>query len=274
MFLRIFLITLAVSLDARDGAARYPLSGQIVARSAALDHLRVDAVSSESHPAEATAWVSSDGAFELRSLAAGTYVVRVTTRSGEVVATVTCSVPAAFPPQIEIQTAGASAPAGPVSVYRLSHRVPGKALKAWRKATAELKQGKPKSAAGYFDKAIEADPEFADALHMRGLYAVQTDDLAKARALLDKAAGLDNANPTFLADAAVAGYAANAFADAERYSRSALRLDPALKRAHYVLGLSLLRLGRAREQALEALKVAAPAYLKAAELVARLSSAQ
>ena len=101
---------------------------------------------------------------------------------------------------------------------------------------------------------------------------LKNQDFTLAGRLLGQAARLDGANAAFQADAASAVYATNAFADAERYARSALRLDPASPRAHFVLGLSLLRLGRPRQQALDALRPAAGAIPSAALLVARLSA--
>ena len=140
-----------------------------------------------------------------------------------------CIVPEDFGPR--------SALPGPpaVSVYRLSHKVPGKARKAWKRAAYAAVEGRPQDSVAALDEAIAQDADFADALHMRGLFAFQSKDFRRAAALLRRAAALDDANNVFLADAAVGQLAVRNPVDAERLARAALRLDPLQPRAREVL---------------------------------------
>jgi Flp pilus assembly protein TadD len=122
-----------------------------------------------------------------------------------------------------------------VSVYRLAHKVPAKARKAWNRAVDAAVGGRPQETVALLDEAIAHDGEFADALHMRGLFAFQAKDFPRAAELLDRAAKLDNANPGFLADAAVGQLRVRNPVVAERHARAALRLNPLQSRALEVL---------------------------------------
>ena len=122
-----------------------------------------------------------------------------------------------------------------VSVYRLSHKVPGKAKKAWRRAADAASNRRPQNSVALLDEALALDGDFADALHMRGLFAFQAKDFPLAATLLQRAATLDNANPAFLADAALGHLGIRNPVDAERFARAALRLNPEEKRALDIL---------------------------------------
>jgi len=122
-----------------------------------------------------------------------------------------------------------------VSVYRLAHKVPAKARKAWKRAANAAIGGRPAESVAFLDEALSHDGEFADALHMRGLFAFQAKDFARAAAMLHRAATLDNANTTFLADAAVGQLTVRNPVGAERFARAALRLNPMQPRALEVL---------------------------------------
>jgi len=122
-----------------------------------------------------------------------------------------------------------------VSVYRLAHKVPGKAKKAWDRAADAAEKGHPQETVPFLDEALTHDADFADALHMRGLFAYQAKDFHRAAVMLKRAATLDDANANFLADAAVSQLTVRNPVGAERYARAALRLNPEQRRALEVL---------------------------------------
>lgn len=122
-----------------------------------------------------------------------------------------------------------------VSVYRLAHKVPSKARKAWNRAAHAAEKGRVLETVELLDEALTHDGDFADALHMRGLFAYQSKDFRRAAALLDRAATLDDANAAFLADAALAELTIRNPVGAERYARASLRLNPEQPRALLVL---------------------------------------
>ncbi len=122
-----------------------------------------------------------------------------------------------------------------VSVYRLSHKVPGKARKAWNRAADAAVKGRPEESIAFLDEALAQDGDFADALHMRGLFAFQAKDYHRAAILLQRAATLDDGNAAYLADAAVGQLVIRNPVGAERHARAALRLNPEQPRALAVL---------------------------------------
>lgn len=122
-----------------------------------------------------------------------------------------------------------------VSMYRLTHKVPSKARKAWRHAAAAAFDGHPRDSVAFLDEALAIDPDYADALHMRGVYAYQDKDFNRAAVWLHRAATLDDGNPAYLADAAAGQLAIHSPVDAERYARASLRLNPEQPRALEVL---------------------------------------
>jgi tetratricopeptide (TPR) repeat protein len=266
------MLLLAVSLFGQDPSRRYRVDGRIQSSSGPLDRLRVE-IADISSPAPLTQlMVHTDGSLQSIDLSAGTYEFRVLSPHGELLAKVLWQVPAARDIEIRLP-GGTETAAGPVSVYRLSHKVPGKARKNWEKSAKAVREGKTEAARDLLDEAIEADPEFADALHARGVIALQSQDVPAAREFLTKAAALDDANAEYQADAAVATYLSEASPQAETMARTAIRMDPENPKAHYVLGLSLLRQGKRGEEVLRSLRAASPKYPRAVELLNRLTPA-
>ncbi|WP_321477112.1 hypothetical protein [uncultured Paludibaculum sp.] len=265
-------LLLAVSLHAQFREMQYQMEGTLVSENGIPDRLQVTAVELTSPLSQTTTHVSSDGSFEFRSLASGNYEVRLTTLQGEVLAKQLVTVPSMTTVRFDLSriTGGSARNAGPVSYYRLAHQIPGKALKLWQKAGKAAKSGRDDESVELLDKALEEDPQFADALHMRGVYALQAREYSKACELLARAATLDQSNPNFLADAAFGQYAAEATVKAQDYARSALRLDPANKKANYVLALTMLRQGNQGEETVRALREASPLFPSAARILNQL----
>ncbi|MGC4048185.1 MAG: hypothetical protein QM757_00505 [Paludibaculum sp.] len=267
-------LLLAVSLHAQSREMLYELSGNLISENGIPDRLQVTAVELTSPLSQTTTFVSSDGSFEFRSLPAGSYEVRLTNLHGDVVARQIVNVPAMTALHFDITalTGVNVRKAGPVSYYRMSHHVPGKALKLWQKAVKAAREGHHDESTELLDKALASDQQFADALHMRGVYALQAKDFTLASNLLSHAATLDESNPNFLADAAFGHFAAESPAKALDFARLALRLDPGNKKASYVLGLTNLRQGDQGEETIRALQQAATLFPSAARVLNQLRS--
>lgn len=264
------MFVLGVSLFGQEAGRRYRVEGHIRSNSGMLDRLRVEVCDLSSPGPVGQLMVRNDGSLEVTNLAAGTYEFRVLSPHGQILAKTLWQVPASR--DVEIQLPGESAGAGgPVSLYRLSHKVPEKARKNWQRSAKAVREGKVDVARELLDEAIEVDPEYADALHARGVMALQAQDVPSARSLLTKAAVLDDGNAEFQADAAVATYLAEASPQAEEMARTALRVDPENQKAHYVLGLSLIRQGKRGDEVMRSLRTAAPKYPRAGEILNRLA---
>lgn len=225
---------LATLLAAQEPARRLPVPGIVSPVPDAAERFMVEAADPGGRAVSARASVQHDGSFEFSALDSGTYEFRLTSPAGAVVARTFGSVPAGR--EVRFELPAAPAPPAPVSLYRLSHRVPAKALKAMRQAVKSLDHADTEKTIRHLETAIAADPEFADALHLRGILALRDKDYPRAHHCLVRAAALDGANPRILANAAVIRFIAREPEEAARLARAALRLDPRLETARIVLG--------------------------------------
>jgi tetratricopeptide (TPR) repeat protein len=230
------LILPIVLLSAPAGAqfgARERLSGLIAPTPPRADTLQVEASNQETHFISARASVHYDGTFEFTHLESGHYEFRLTTQTGNVLASTMGSIPSQS--EIRFELPPSPRPQGPVSIYRLTHHPPRKAVKALRQAADAFHQGRPEVAAQRVDSALAADPDFAVALHLRGVLALKAGDFPRALQDLRRAAILDNANPVFLANSAVALYICRDPSEARRLAQASLRLNPEQSTARMVL---------------------------------------
>ncbi|MGJ5820141.1 hypothetical protein [Paludibaculum fermentans] len=248
------------------------MSGNLFSENGIPDRLQVTAVELTTPLSQTTTFVSSDGSFEFRSLPAGSYEVRLTTLQGDIISKQIVNVPSIMAVRFDLTsvTGVRASKIGPVSYYRMSHHVPGKARKLWEKAVRAARAGRHDESSDLLDKALANDGQFADALHMRGVYALQAKDFTLASDLLGHAATLDESNPNFLADAAFGHFAAESQAKAQGFARSALRLDPGNKKANYVLALTMLKQGNQGEETVHALQQASPLFPSAARILNQL----
>ncbi len=231
------LLTLSVCLFAQSNRRHAQLDGMVLG--ADTIHTTV-AVCDPTGPCmnSQTAILRRDGSFSFPDLAEGVVEVRVLSTSGDVLARRQVQVGAMAHVEIELASpAGSNAAPTPVSVYRLSHKIPAKAAKAWRKAAQAAFHGESEASSAHLDEALRIDPDFADALHMRALFAYRARDLETALRMIDRAAGLDTGSPSILADAAAVHLAAGHRQQAEGFARAALKLDSGQARAAQVLRL-------------------------------------
>lgn len=270
-------LSLAVSLHAQFREMQYSMEGTLIANNGMPDRLQVTAVELTAPLSKTTTYVTSDGAFEFKSLASGSYEVCLTTMQGEVLLKQLVTVPSMAPVRFDLSqipgAAGSGRP-GPVSYYRLSHKVPEKAKKLFRNAGKAARAGRSGETVELLDKALAEDEQFADALHMRGLYALQSKDFQHARTLLDRAARLDDCNSNFLADAAFSHYVVESHSQAQDYAKSALRLDPGNRKANYVLALTMLKQGKQGEETVRALRQASPMFPSATRILNQLQGTE
>jgi len=252
----------------------FTIEGSVLARQRPLDHLQIQIVNLSNGMALATGLVRFDGEFELRELPQGNYEVRLVDQRREVLATRQVSIPSYGSIDFKLEDAALSRAGGAVSSYRLTHKVPSKARKSFERSEKEFKAGRSERALALVDEALAVDPEYADALHTRGVFHLGAREYSAAIRLLDRAAALDDANPRFLTDAAVAHYAAGQPEAAERSARQALRFDPDSAKAHYLLALALIGQGKRTEETRHSLEQASPTYPGAGAMLRRFSASR
>lgn len=270
-------LLLAVSLHAQFREMQHSLEGTLVTENGVPDRLQVTAVELTSPLSRSTTYVGSDGTFEFKSLDSGSYEISLTTLQGEVIAKQLVTVPTMVSVRFDLSKlpggAGAGKP-GPISYYRLSHRIPGRAMKLFQKAGRAVKAGRTAESVDLLDKALAEDEQFADALHLRGLCALQNKDFQGASDDLYRAARLDDSNVNFLADAAFGLYVIESTTHAQNYAKMALRLDPSNRKANYVLALTMLKQGNLGEETVRALRQASPLFPGANRILNQLQSTE
>jgi lipopolysaccharide biosynthesis regulator YciM len=165
--------------------------------------IRVELENGETATPVVSTYTQQDGTFELYNIPRGSYEVVAESGDTQVSDQITVQLGR---PKLELRLPPASArPYGAgatVSVAQIL--VPEKAQKAYRKARQAFTNGKPSVAEPLVEEALLIDPEFAAALTLRGLIAMQKNDLPAAQHDLERAARVDpNFSATFIALGAV-----------------------------------------------------------------------
>ena len=188
-------------------------------------------------------FVHPDGSFAFRHVPYGDYEVRVTNAGGEVVQQQFVAVNATTPPvELRLQHEESQRPpSGPVSVTQLKHPPARKALGAFVAAQRFSDAGEYAKAAAELEKAIQLSPEYAEAYtnlaaqHVRmGRYEDAVNDARRAMELT-------RPNAVDMGNMAFALSRLKRYPEALDSARAAVRLEPGNDKAHYLLGILLVR---------------------------------
>jgi Flp pilus assembly protein TadD len=139
----------------------------------------------------ASAYTSVSGRFEFNRLSPGTYTVVATSglqQASERVDTTN------FSNAVNVRMQGVGKPTDGVegnSISIAQYRVPAKAREAYRKAHDAVEKGKMDDAHKHLTKALELCPDYAEALTLRGVLALNQQDSQAAIADVDKAIQAD-----------------------------------------------------------------------------------
>ena len=220
-----------------------------------------------------SAAVDASGWFELQGLAPGQYQLRLIGFGEQVVHEEVVYI-AGGNQTLSIHAAATQSPRRPgeptVSIHQLEHRIPAKAQKEFDKGQAAATKGDQPTALGHFLKASEIDPEFADAFNSAGVIFLTGGELEDAAHQFEKAIELVPDHRAALANMSVALSRLERPHEAAEVARRALKLDPGLLKVRYILGLSLIRAGGDKDEALDNLQRAAPDIPKAHLLAAKI----
>ena len=160
-----------------------------------------------------------------------------------------------------------------VSAARLRHRPPAKALAAFLHGMQFASKGSPKKSVAEFEKAIQLDPEFPEALGNLGVQYLTLGLVDKAAAQLRRAIQVDAATSTHHANLSLVLMLLRQLPEAEFEAKTALALDPANSRAHYLLGCLLTQRQETWHSAQEHLRYAAEDFPDAHAALAELYAA-
>ena len=261
------------------GATSYPgdrdsgvVRGQISSDSLFVGPFTVELVSI-GHAGAISASLEPSGGFEFHGVAPGQYQLRLTGAAGAVVHEEPVFINGGYQ-NISIQMpskakVGRSSDAT-VSIRQLQHKVPGEARKEFGKGQAASTKGDQSNALDHFQKAARLDPEFADAFNGIGVTYAALGQLQQAADQFQKAIDLVPDHPGAAANLSIILCKLAHYREAGDMARRALKLDPALLKVRYVLGLSLVTEGGDKAEALDNLQRAAAEVPKAHLLVAKI----
>lgn len=139
----------------------------------------------------ASAYTNLSGRFEFNRLAPGMYTVVATSGLQQASERVDAS---NFSNTVNVRMQGMGKPMDGVegsSISIAQYRVPAKAREAYRKAHEAVEKGKMDDAHKHLAKALELCPNYAEALTLRGVLALNQQDSQAAVADLDKAIQAD-----------------------------------------------------------------------------------
>ena len=139
----------------------------------------------------ASAYTNVSGRFEFNRISPGIYTVVATSGLQQASERVDAS---NFSNTVNVRIQGVGKPTDGVegnSISIAQYRVPAKAREAYRKAHEAVEKGKMDDAHKHLAKALELCPNYAEALTLRGVLALNQQDSQAAIADLDKAIQAD-----------------------------------------------------------------------------------
>jgi tetratricopeptide (TPR) repeat protein len=222
------------------------------------------------------ALVSPSGRFEFSRIERGQYELLVTTLKGDVIHHEFLSVESGMDfLRVQLpEKPAATVLSGTVSFAQLQRKVPRKAVKEYEASLRKVKKGDTQGAVKHLDTAIALAPDYTEAHNQLGVCQLKQQHLAAAAEEFQTAAKLDPGAVGPALNLSFSLYLLKRFSDAEVAARNALRLNPALSKARYLLGMSLHAENHLSKEMLEDLKRVADEFpdarLAVADALARL----
>src|SRR5207253_969361 len=142
-------------------------------------------------------------------------------------------------------------------------KVPRQAQKAYDKGRQAALKGDQHAAEGFFQQAVDADPEFVDAHNELGASEVALGELPAAVEQFQKALNLVPEHRLALPNLSIVLAKLKRFHEAGEVARRALLVLPGEARMHYILALSLLAENKQTTEALNNLHRASTEIPKA-----------
>ena len=194
------------------------------------------------------AFVSADGHFQLRNVAPGSYLIVIKDREGDIVYQQYSSIQGSAGFSIRLPVHRRQKPiSGVVSVQELRHKPSKAARKAFLESFKRSQKGDVPGSVALLERAVEADPEFLQALNNLGTQYVRIGRYADAAQCFRRAIALGPKVPMLHANLAQAMLFLQDYSAAEASARTAITLnasDPIAPRAQLALGLAMAGLGK------------------------------
>jgi tetratricopeptide (TPR) repeat protein len=254
-------------LEAQGSAQLAPptcsVSGQVVASQPTnLTSLRVQVYDLVQHTRVAMVPVMTDGSFRGPAIDQVQYMISlVTDRDEQIVETMVQMTPGCAPITLRLPEESGSKPvSGTVSLSRLAHHVPARAVKAFQRSQQAARSGDQTAWFQHLQEALAADPYFFEAHVNLGAAYMARNEPRQASEQFAHALKLDPSSLPGWTDLAIAQLHIGAGDQAEESARHALRLDPTCVAAHYALALSWVIQRRFEQPIIEHLQEAYSKY--------------
>lgn len=141
-----------------------------------------------------------------------------------------------------------------ISIQQLQHKVSKRAAKECGKGREAFENGNKEAAKESFQKAIEIDPEFADAHNDLGVILEKFGEHTAAAEQFQKAVQLAPYHREATANLSIALYELKRFHEACAAARRAMQIDPGSLYVRYVLAICLMEDRRDGKDALNVLE--------------------
>ncbi|HXN25179.1 MAG TPA: tetratricopeptide repeat protein [Candidatus Dormibacteraeota bacterium] len=235
------------------------------------DDLTVEIYDLQGHRKVDQSPIRRDGRFQLRNLSPGSYWIKIVNLRGDVVKESLANIQQNFGPlSFRIPSEPLRAPGGSVSVNRILHPIPQKAVKEFRRAQKASEEGQMQQSLEHLEKAIQICPEFSEAHNNLGARYLRMGQFDKALKEFETSIALDPKFVMAQVNQGVALMNKKNYPQAESAARSALLLAPQSVPAHYVLGQALALQKKNELEAIENLRKSVEAFPKARLLIAQL----
>jgi tetratricopeptide (TPR) repeat protein len=163
---------------------------------------------------------------------------------------------------------------GTISVKRLAHVVPGKAVKEYEKAKKARQSGDIDRAMTSLQRALEIDPEFIEAVNDMGACHTAKQNFSKAANYFDRAIRIDSHYWPAFYNLALMSLLQNKMEDAERAARTASDLDRTGSTSRLLLGIALVFQDKFTDEAVTSLEKARGEFPQAHLVLARALAAR
>jgi Flp pilus assembly protein TadD len=219
----------------------------------------------------------SDGSFEFRQVAPGTYTLTVAADSGETLASESVDISSAATLRVRARMImpppRRQATAGTVPVSELRNPPSKKTLSVIGKARRATDAGDHETAVRELSQAAQKNPNDGYLRTNLGVEYLRVGNLAAALPLLEEAARLIPDSPKTHGNLAYAYYLNRDWTRAETEARAALAADRSDPRMRFLLGACLLARG-SMEEALAHLRAARDAIPEARALLNKIAALQ
>ena len=160
----------------------------------------------------------------------------------------------------------------PVSLSRLQHKVPKKALHAYKQGRDALARGERESARSKLEAAIGLDPQYFEVANDLGVLYLQDGRFSEAYEMFQRATTIDQGDAQAEANLAFVLLALKRFPEAEEAARSSVRADSLSGQARFLLAVSLLEQKKLPKEAMFHLAKAKDQFEPARKLWLRLAA--